>query len=406
MSHNSHTHVRLSFGKIGASSEGRQDNIVAIDDSNRIWNPDWDALAGQMVQTMCIESAERVVLYGDPSAWPEPFEAVRVHLLRIGAIDHATVPAWQGRLGALRDSAGRNPDPMAARREAHALLDLLRTADVFLWLPNDWYGPGSSNGVSEWALARWRGRGMHFHWFPDYLLPADDPIQLPLRQMLQRAVLDLDYQAHHAHQKRIAAAILGKTLRVSTPDGTDLQFSIDADAWCHLNDGHFDRTKQLDATCARDREEELPCGAIRIIPRSDSVSGIIAYRSGQGIAGTLDLSEYTDNLDFVVSEGRITEVRGGPRNAELQSIWGDQTGDYDRISEVVFGSNPLLTTLPGLRLPPYWGFGSGCIRFHTGSNIESGGRFTSSLSLELFNSDATVWAGRDCLIKDGQLLVP
>lgn len=370
---------------------------------------DWDAIAAQIVKTMCVEAGERVVLAGDPAAYPEVFEAVRLALLRAGAIDHATVPAWNGRLARERTEAGTNPDAVGAGRERHALLDLLHTADVFMWLPNDFWATGTnSTGVSEWALGRWRGRGHHFHWMPDYLLPRDHPVQIELQRLLQKAILELDYDAHRERQKRVLDAVRGRELRITTPDGTDVRLALEGSGWYHLNDGRSDRAKQLRAVCARDREEELPCGMIRTIPRIDSVAGVVRYHRNQGIAGSQDLSEFTDDLEVVITDGRITGVHGGGRDAELQKVWRAQTGDFDRVTEVVFGTNPVIgpTPLAGGKLPPSWCAGAGGFRLHTGSNTESGGTCEASLSLELFMSDASVYAGTDCVIEHGQLVVP
>lgn len=375
--------------------------------------PDWDAIAAQVMRTMCVSAGERVVLMGNPEAFPGAFEAVRMSLLRCGAIHHATLPSWTGRLSTMRTSIGTNPDLGRAGLEVRAFYELLCTADVLMWLPEDFWGVGSTSGLSEWALARWRGRGFHLHWMLDLLLPPHDPVQRIIEKVLQHGILDLDYDAHRDLQQRVAAAIRGRRVQITTPDGTDLQVDFAPDCWFHFNNGISNREKQLSAVCARDREEELPCGMLRMIPRVDSVTGVVQYRRGQGIGlgaaapDGLAWASFTKDLAFRFESGHIVEVRGGERDAQLQALWRAQTGDFDRLSEIIIGTNPLLPAgpAPGGKLPVNYGAGAGSVRLHLGDNTEMGGTCESSLSLHLFNSDATVLADGMSVVQDGRLVI-
>ncbi len=83
-----------------------------------------------------------------------------------------------------------------------------------------------------------------------------------------------------------------------------------------------------------------------------------------------------------------------------------QTGDKDRLSEIVIGTNPLLPlTIEGAAMPVYWAFGAGGFRLHLGDIVESGGPFESSFSAELWFTDATVTADGAPVISEGRLLV-
>jgi len=373
------------------------------------WTPNWKALAEQIVnRTLQLQVGERVVYLADPYVHPDLLEAVRVAVLQAGGIDHATLLNWTPRLAGLRAPRGWHPDDEARRREDRAALELFETADVFIWLPADWLRRGAFTlGQTEWVLGRWRGRSVHFHWFPEPGRPPDDPVHERLYRIYERAILDLDYAALRSRQERLVAAIRGRTLRVTTPDGTDMTVRLSRDGWYYLNDGVASREKALRAVCARDREEELPSGAVRTLPVADSAHGVIRYRRRQAVhSASVDLGAYTDQLDLVFDHGHLTELRVGHDQAELDRQWQAQTGDKDRLSEIVFGTNPLLPLqVEGARVPPYWAFGAGGFRFHLGDIVESGGPFTSSFAAECWLTDATVEADGHAIIRDGRLLV-
>jgi len=369
------------------------------------WKPDWPAIADHIVnRTLQIQRGERVIYMIDAWLYADLLDCVRAAVLNVGGIEQATILTWTKRLRELRTPRGTSPDPELVQLEQRAHLDLFQTADVFMWLPNDFTVRGTYTGwETEWILDRWRGRGIHCHWFPDPLAPAGDGVHRKLEYIYQRAILELDYAALKKRQQQLLAAIRGRTLRVTTPEGTDITFSLPADGWYHCNDGELSRERALRAVCARDREEEVPCGAVRTVPAPDSANGVIALRKTVAWNGfPFDVNEYVP-LDIVFKDGRITELKSSKDNAKLNQIYTSLTGDKDRLGEIVIGTNPLLETPRGASMPTYWGFGDGAFRFHLGDNIESAGKYRSNLWINLFLSDVTVTCGSDILVKDGKL---
>jgi hypothetical protein len=368
---------------------------------------DWGALAAQAVHsTMRVAPGERVVTMGDAVAYAALHEAVSKEVLRAGGIVHAHVPAWRGAAADQRTPLGLHPSPEMREREVQALRDLLGTADVFLWLPHGFCPMAVTAGASEEVLDAWGGRGLHFHFFNDWHLPEDHPAQARLAQTLERAVLQLDYEQHRAVQDRLLAAVRGKALHVTTPDGTDVRVQLADDGWYHVNDGVVTIEKQKAATCARDREEELPAGTVRSIPVLGTASGTVRYRRPGRVFGTIghDVTDLCDHLDLQIEGGRIVEVVA-KNQAKWDSFWEQGHGAFEEITEVVFGTNPLLHDDPELVLPPYWGFGAGMFRLHTGSNAESGGDRLGGPSMELWLWDATVTADGVLVVQDGRLVV-
>ena len=376
------------------------------------WKPRYAALADRIVNgTFKMQPGERVIYLVDPAECPELFDEVRAAVWNAGAIEQATIHAWSPKLGQLRTPGGKPLEPDVMRRERFAHLDLFNTADIFMWLPTSfWRRDSVSTWESEWILGRWRGRGLHYHWFPDAGTPPGHPVHLELQKIYERGILDLDYAANARRQRALVEAIRGRKLHVTSPDGTDITFTCPREGWYCINDGDASKEKSLRATTARDREEELPCGAVRLLIDENSANGVIGLHSA--ISGNnwnwngfgLDLTAFGDDLDIVMKGGHITELRSKTHQKDVDAARAKLVGDWDRIGEVVFGTNPLLTTPAEARMPTYWAFGDGGFRFHFGINGESGGHFEGNLWINLFLMRTTVEIdGGDTIVRAGKL---
>jgi leucyl aminopeptidase (aminopeptidase T) len=372
------------------------------------YTPDWPALAKFVVErTFQVRPGERVVYLADPLRLPEFFDEMRAAMLRAGAIEQATVLSWTPRLSGHRQPSGAALTDAAVHRERVAHLDLLNTADIFIWMPTDFTRRNAiTNWESEWMLARWRGRGLHIHWFPDPAQPPGHPIHDELSRIYEKAILELDHEAQSALQDRVIAAIRGRTLRVTTTQGTELTFRCAADGWYGKMDGLSPRSEMDLARCTRDREEELPAAGIRTVPVADSVEGLMSLRGRPYWNGFgLDFTKFGPDLDLVFRGGRIVELRSKTMQAELDEARARLTGDWDRLGEIVIGTNHLLTTPAGAAMPTHWGHCAGGFRFHLGMNWESGGTFVSNLWVNLLVMDTTVEADGHTIIENGKLLV-
>jgi hypothetical protein len=372
------------------------------------YTPNWPALAEFVTRrTFDVQPGDRVVYLADPQRFPEFFEEMRIAMLRAGAIEQGTILAWTRRLSELRRPNGAATSDDAIERERRAHLDLLSTADIFIWMPTDFTRRSSiTNWESEWMLGRWRGRGLHIHWFPDPAQPPGHPIHDELSRIYEKAILELDHEAHSKRQDRVIDAIRGRKVRVTTPEGTDVTFLCAAYGWYGKMDGLSPRSEMPLAVCTRDREEELPAAGIRTVPVPSSVEGVISLRRKPHWNGFgLDFSRFGEDLDLVFRGGRIVEIRSQKHQAELDAARGSLTGDWDRLGEIVIGTNHLLETPPGAAAPTHWGHFAGGFRFHLGMNWESGGTFVSNLWINLLIMDATVDAGGVTIIRGGALLI-
>lgn len=343
-----------------------------------------------------VQPYEKVVLMADPEYYPELLDAIRAELLEAKAIEIGTI-LFDGReMFARRGTVQpRASDPEFKKQATAAARRLYEQADIFMWLPYR-YGTGSERGdwrELEHLVEGTKARGLHFHWIQGsgQMSQAD----VDAMSKLYETALDLDYAALSAHQDRAMAAMKGRELRVTTPFGTDLRVQVRQDSWFHKGDGRMDRERAAKARAVRDREMELPAGALRFVPDVQTAEGRLVvpqWGGGQQVA-------------FAFKGGRVVSVTAKTGQEAVDAAWARATGDKDRIAELVLGMNPKLPhTGPGGRLP-YYGYGAGILRIALGDNWESGGTNRSSLEAWFYLSDATVTAGNVTLVKDGNLVI-
>jgi leucyl aminopeptidase (aminopeptidase T) len=221
------------------------------------------------------------------------------------------------------------------------------------------------------------------------------PQEIDAFTRLYETALDIDYAALSAHQQRAIDAMRGRELHLTTPLGTDLRVQVRADSWFHKGDGRMDRERAAQARAVRDREMELPAGALRFVPDVTTTAGRLVVPSWGG----------GRTVTFEFEAGRIVQVTAVEGQASVDAAWGQATGDKDRLAELVLGFNPRLPAEgPGGRLP-YYGYGAGILRISLGDNWESGGSNSSSLEAWFYITDATVTAGDTRIVEAGRLVL-
>ena len=343
-----------------------------------------------------VQPYEEVVIMADPSYYPELLDAIRAELLDAKAIELGTI-LFDGRDVIARRRAGqpRATDEKYRQLSTQAMRRLYEQADIFLWLPYR-YGTGSERGdwrVLEHLVEGTNARGLHFHWIQGFGSMSQADVDAMSR--LYEAALDIDYAALSAHQQRAIDVMRGRELRMTTPLGTDLSVRIRQDSWFHKGDGRMDRERASRARAVRDREMELPAGALRFVPDVSTTEGKLVVPSWGG----------GRNVTFQFQAGRIVRVTAAEGQAAVDAAWARETGDKDRLAELVIGFNPKLPASgPGGRLP-YYGYGAGILRVALGDNWESGGSSSSSLEAWFYLTDATVAAGDTVIVRGGTLVL-
>jgi hypothetical protein len=295
----------------------------------------------------------------------------------------------------VRRELRRREDQGTRAMEDRSAAALFALADVYIWLPTSW---AYNVMQTEEIIKSWPGRAVHFHWIMDVSMDAGLYRRL---SELYDAALWVDYGALTAHQRRVVAALQDSEIEITDPRGTRLRYELRG-AHFHLGNGDASRAF-IDGYArrgsARDREVELPAGAIRTVD-IERTEGVLVTPP-ESFAG-----RQVGQVRLEFAENRITKLTSEHHGAWLEATWRTHAGDRDRFGEFNVGVNPKLAVLPGLPAIPYYGYGAGVIRVSVGDNAESGGSYRSAYHQWFFLTDATVRANGRLVVEHGRLVVP
>ena len=354
---------------------------------------DWGRVARLIVhESLKTQPGEKVIIHADPTYFPALTEQVRIGLVEAGAVELAVSMVNSGGLEAVRRSHRRREDPALIDMEDRAMASVFDLADIYIWLPGFWQ---INPGQTEKILKTWPGRSIHFHWVID----PNDPVEFSLLSKMYEQALFIDYESLDSRQQELIATLRTTSVQITNPAGSDLTFEL-KDAHFHRGNGQaskeFISSHARDGS-ARDREVELPAGAIRTVDITNTQGRLVC--SDETFFG-----RQVGTLTYTFSDGRITSVESQHHSDYVQAVWGIQSGDNDRIGEFNLGVSPALTLLPDYpKTVPYFGYGDGVVRISLGDNQESGGDVISSYHHWLFLTDATVKAGGVTLVEHGSL---
>jgi len=354
--------------------------------------PDWTRIADLVVvRTLALAPGERVVIHHDATRDGRLVSALRAAVARAGGVVTGELVWPTGATAAVYDTM--SPRTLEARvaREDSSYLRLLREADVYLWL----HAPSHHDLPRriEKLIAASEVRAIHFHW----TLPPDPAEAATAAAMYERAIAVAPAELDRL-EGAMERSLKGARVRLTSPGGSDLTFTIPADAWFHRNTGLATRDKVATGRTTRDREEELPAGVLRTTD-IQNVEGKLVATTIQGTkAGTVVVT---------FSAGRVTGIEGeGTAGRWLTAAFAAASGDNDQPAELVIGFNPALLPMLPSGFMPYYGYGAGIVRIAIGDNWESGGRNRARDHWEqwLFVVDGTLTAGGTELVRDGKLV--
>ncbi len=360
------------------------------------YRTDWTRVARLIAHdALRLAPGERVLIHADPTYFPALTEAVRIEINRAGAVELAAHMLHPPGLERVRRELRRREDPALRAAEDRAVADLFALADVYIWLPTSW---AYNVWQTEEVIKTWPGRAVHFHWIMDTSMDAGLFRRL---SELYDAALWVDYAAMTAHQRRVVAALQDREVEVTDPRGTRLRFELRG---AHFHIGNGDASKAfIDGYArpgsARDREVELPAGAIRTVDIR-GVEGVLVTPPETFAA----LQVGSVRIEF--ADDRIRRITSEHHGGFVEAAWRAHSGDRDRFGEFNVGVNPKLAVLAELPAIPYYGYGAGVVRVSVGDNAESGGPYRSSYHQWFFLTDASVRAGGRSIVEHGRLVVP
>jgi aminopeptidase len=354
------------------------------------------AIAGRVVRQLALKPGERVIIVAHPGMLEPLIPHLRFEVMRAGGVDLGVVlvPPLPARATWDRDVFDKGTrDARAAYKE------MFRDVDAAIMMPGATPADAAYGAMQDWLRAG-RGRTVHFHWLENgsaYPLPGQPlPAEAAIDAVYQRAVLETDYDALAALQRRFAEAMHGREIRITSPAGTDLRFRI-GDRPVNLQDGDASAARAARGKVLVDREIEIPAGVVRVAPIEESVEGAITFPPSQWDARPVE------GLKLTFAKGKVTGITASAGREAVDAELTRAGAAGRSFREFALGLNPLLAVPERNPWIPYYGYGAGVVRLSLGDNSELGGAVGGGYVRWNFFTDLTVTVGDTTWVRDGRL---
>lgn len=350
---------------------------------------DYDRLASSIVRALKPRPGERVLAQYDPGYFAALLPPLRRRLKEAGAV----------LAGVLEYSPQGSGEDRSKGFEK-----LLAGADIYLWLPlregQRAVTPPEALALKKWLEAGGVHREIHFHWSQGSVL--DDGLSTvhpDWMDAIYQNALDIDSAAMAAKQKAAAEMLAKGSVRVATPEGTDLTFQVGNRPF-DRQDGDASAERARLARVRVDREVELPAGVLRVAPLEQTANGRIVVPKAR-FGGVV-----AHNVRFQIAHGVVVRIEASDHLDDVESELAKAGPAGRRFREFGLGFNPKLQPLTTSDVLPYFGYGEGVVRLSLGDNRELGGAVTGGdFRRWFFFTDATVEAGGRTLARGGKLLL-
>jgi leucyl aminopeptidase (aminopeptidase T) len=364
---------------------------------------DYPAIARRIVQQLALKPGERVMSLAHPGLFDDLMPHVRYEVMRAGGIDLGVVEVlrepWP-------ESFELNVLVKGARESRAHYKAMFRDVDAAIMMPGATTTHPAYLAMQDWLkddLTEKRGRRtVHFHWVEGgsaYPLAGQPlPARTAIDANYQRALLDTDYQALAAVQRRFAEAVKAGETHITSASGTDLRFRA-GNRPINFQDGDASAARAAQGRVLIDKEIELPAGAVRVAPIEDTVEGVIAFPPSQWDGRPVE------GLKLRFSKGRVVEITAASGKDAVEAEMS-KAGDAGRaFREIGLGLNPLLAVPERAPWIPYYGYGAGVVRLSLGDNSELGGAVGGGYVRWNFFTDLTVTVGGTAWVRSGKLVM-
>ena len=365
---------------------------------------DYPAMARRIVQQLGLKPGERVMSLTQPGLFDDLVPHLRYEVMRAGGIDLGVVEV-------LREPWPESfelPIIVKGARDARSHYKaMFRDVDAAIMMPGASTAHPAYLAMQDLLkddLTEKRGRRtIHFHWVEAGSAYPIAGQPLPSRSAIdanyQRALLQTDYPALAAVERRFADALGSAEVRVTSPAGTDLRFRA-GDRPANLQDGDASAARAAKGKVLIDKEIELPAGAVRVAPLEETVEGVIAFPPSQWDGRPVE------GLKLRFTKGRVVEVTATSGKDAVEAEMS-KAGDAGRaFREIALGFNPLLAVPDRSPWIPYYGYGAGVVRLSLGDNSELGGTVGGGYVRWNFFTDLTVSVGGTAWVRNGKLQAP
>ena len=362
---------------------------------------DYPAIAKRLVQQLALRPGERVMSIAHPGTFDDLQPWIRYEVMRAGGVDLGVVEVLREPVPEAFDAAVLAKGARDAR--AH-YKTMFRDVDAAIMMPGANTSHPAYLAMQDWLnddLREHRGRRtIHFHWIENgsaYPIAGQPlPPRPAMDEVYQRALLQTDYAALAAVERKFASALGGGEVRITSPSGTDLRFRA-GDRPANLQDGDASAARAAQGKVLVDHEIELPAGVVRVAPIEESVEGVVAFPPSQWDGRPVD------GLRLRFSRGRVVEITAASGREAVDAEMR-RAGDAGRaFREIGVGFNPLLAVPDRQPWIPYYGYGAGVVRLSLGDNAELGGAVRGGYVRWNFFTDLTITVGGATWVREGKL---
>ena len=347
----------------------------------------YEHMADRIVTSLALEKGERVIVRYDPGYFHQLTAPLKTRIAAAGAIVSAE-------LEYLKPPASDNG----------RLAKALETADVYLWMPlcDDvlYVSPAEQQALAHWLDQGGKHREIHFHWSGGSVLADGLATKHPPDfDRVYESALDVDYAALSAKQDRVIAALRSGTLRIRTPDGTDLTLRV-MNRPMNKQDGDASPARARRAKMRVDREVELPAGVVRVAPVENTVEGRLVIpeaRFGDVIAR---------KISFQIVAGEVKKIEAAEHRDAVETALKAGGPAAFHFREIAIGVNPKLAVPAGSKVLPYYGYGDAVLRMSLGDNEELSGEVRGNWHRWFFFPVSTITADSRPIVQAGKLAIP
>ena len=203
--------------------------------------------------------------------------------------------------------------------------------------------------------------------------------------------VNIDYTNLQATGETVRAALTGKELEITHPNGTSLKMNLESKP-AYISDGII----SADDVAKGNLDVYLPAGEAAVIPAANSGDGkfVIEKDYFQG-------KEVT-NLTLTFAGGKLTSITGeGPGFDALKADYDARGEGKDLLSYVDIGINPNYSLSPGSKYGNW--VSAGMVSVGTGNNTWAGGTNNSAGAAGGHLAGATVKIDGKTIVENGVL---
>ena len=365
---------------------------------------DYPAMAARIVRQLALKPGERVVAIAHPGTFEDLLPYIRYEVMRAGGIDLGVIEVLREPVPESFDARVLQKGATDARAYYKAMF---RDVDAAIMMPGATTAHPAYLAMQDWLkddLTEHRGRRtIHFHWIENGSAYPIAGQPLPSRPAMdaayQRALLETDYAALGAVERRFADALKTGDVHITSPAGTDLRFRSGSRP-ANLQDGDASAARTARGVVLIDHEVELPAGAVRVAPLEETVEGVIAFPPSQWDGRPVE------GLSLRFARGRVVEITAASGKDAVEAEMQKAGAVGRAFREIALGFNPLLAVPARAPWIPYYGYGAGVVRLSLGDNAELGGAVVGADGGYVrwnFFTDLTVTVGSTVWVRDGRL---